>query len=150
MGNCAKLKWNRRAKGLTQQQFADLCGVSKGTIAKLEIDETAWLTLRPDTEDKIVAQFTSPNSWKLSDKDIHRGVKEIGAELAEDSDVKVEVVAEPEAIIEKPVVVHNGLTNEDLKVITLVEFAYEGLTQATTHDEFVANINLIKRIIKAY
>lgn len=110
MGNCAKLKWNRRALGLTQQQFADEAGVSVATIRKLETDETAWLTLRPDTEDKIVSKFTSSSVWNLSEKDIHKGLREIGSEYVNLEDKK----------------------------------------EAKTHDEFVVNAKLMKRIIKPY
>ena len=153
MGNCAKLKWNRRAKGLSQKEFADLVGVSVGTISRLELDESAWLTVRPETEEKIVSQFTSPSSWKLDEKDIHRGLKEIGKELEEKVETEVDdkVITEktPITIIE-PVKVHNGLTKDDEKTLSLIEFAYEGLSQAKTHEDFIANINLIKRIVKGY
>ena len=35
-------------------------------------------------------------------------------------------------------------------VLTLIEFVYEGLKESKTHEDFVVNINMLKRIIKKY
>ena len=53
----------------------------------------------------------------------------------------------PEVIIHKNT---NSLTVKDQKTLTLIEFAYEGLFEAETHEDFVANLKMIKRIIDKY
>ena len=77
MGNCAKLKWNRRRLGLTQAEFAKKAGVSSTTICKLERDETAWRTMRDDTVDRVYAMFEPMNSWKPDDFEASNVIREI-------------------------------------------------------------------------
>ena len=55
MGNCVKLKWNRKRLGMTRKAFADHVGLSEETIRRLETDETVWATMRAETADKIYA-----------------------------------------------------------------------------------------------
>lgn len=152
MSNCAKLKWNRKAKGLTQKQFADLVGLNVSTISKLEKDETAWLTIRPETEEKIYAQYTSMHSWQPDRPD--KVLREINDDVEKEDEVmeeKKESVWPKHDIFYEPVKeIHNGLTEQDEKTKTLIEFAYEGLTEAKTHEEFVANINIIRRVLNRY
>lgn len=42
------------------------------------------------------------------------------------------------------------ITQQDTMTFVLVKFAYEGMKESKTHDEFIANINLLKRIIRDY
>ena len=42
MGNCERLKWNRRKMRLTQKELANKAGLSSATIGRLEQDETHW------------------------------------------------------------------------------------------------------------
>jgi transcriptional regulator with XRE-family HTH domain len=149
MGNCAKLKWNRKRLGLTQKQFAEKVGVHVGTIQKLETDETAWGTIQQSTEDKISAFYDSMASWQPKRAD--KVVREIKDELNNESEVVKEeiVIPEPVKVIE-PVHNDNGLTENDNKTLILMEFAFEGLKESKTHEDFVANINMMKRIIKQY
>ena len=42
------------------------------------------------------------------------------------------------------------LTKNDQKTYTLIEFAFEGLRDSENHDEFMANIKMLKRILDKY
>lgn len=147
-GNCTKLKWNRKRLGLTQKQLADKVGVHVLTIGKLERDETAWGTLQASTVDKISEFYASMASWQPDRPD--KVLREIN-EVIEEPPVEEEIVMEPKVVFtQKPIETNNGLNTHDSKTLTLMEFAYEGLVQATTHEEFAANIKMIKRIIDKY
>lgn len=150
MGNCAKLKWNRKRLGLTQKQFAEKVGLHHLTIAKLEKDETAWATIMPSTEDKIYSFYEGMNSWQPERAD--KVIREINDELENGTEVvKEEIVMKPEPVVViEPVHSENGLTQDDEKALILIEFAFEGLKESKTHEDFVANINMMKRIIKQY
>lgn len=148
MGNCVKLKWNRKRLGLTQKTFAEKVGVSVQTISRLEQDETAWLTIRPETEDKICSMFDSMTSWQPERAD--RVIRETNGDM-DDTSVEETALSKPivvcEAVIKES---HDGLNEKDEKTLILMEFAYEGLVAAETHEDFVANLNLINRILKKY
>lgn len=152
MGNCAKLKWNRRRLGLTQAQFAKKAGVSVNTINKLERDETAWRTMRDDTVDRVYAMFEPMNSWKPDDFEANNVIREIHTEIeeAENGIVREEVVPEVEEVIVPEVKDNSKLTKNDQKTYTLIEFAFEGLRDSENHEEFVANIKMLKRILDKY
>lgn len=155
MGQCAKLKWNRKKLNMTQKQFAEAAGLDVGTINKLENDETAWLTVRRETEDKIYKMFEGNGSvWDMKPAEVKETITIDKTEEPKKmliSEVTQEMVDDMMAKKEKPVKkVHNGLSEQDKKTLTLIEFAYEGLAEAVTHEEFVANLNMIKRIIKKY
>lgn len=158
MGRCQILKHCRKELNLNQQEFADKVGVSIGTIRRLEGDESAWLTVRPDTEEKIQELIGSVDRWgrrhltkdekvnedKSKPVDVPKSVTfdQITPEMMEQVTKQYEE--------EKVKTTHNSLTGHDKKTLTLIEFAYEGLTEASTHEEFVANLNMIKRIINKY
>lgn len=159
MGRCAILKHCRKELNLNQEQFADKVGVSLSTIRRLEQDETAWLSVRPDTEDKIQSLIGGVDRWgrkHLTKEDKNNGkdgttpvetpatipIGQITPEMME------QVNKQHEERKEKNV--HNSLNGHDRKTLTLIEFAYEGLMEASTHEEFVANINMIRRIINKY
>ena len=150
MGNCAKLKWNRKRLGLTQKQFAEKVGLHVLTIAKLEKDETAWATILPSTEDKIYSFYEGMNSWQPERAD--KVIREINDELETEQEViKEEIVMVPEpVVVNEPVHNENSLNKDDEKTLILIEFAFEGLKESKTHEDFVANINMMKRIIKQY
>lgn len=81
MGMCAKLKWNRKRLKMSQQEFANLVGLSLSTIRKLETDETAWGTLKSTTVDKIYSHFDTMTSWQPERAD--RVIREINEEEVE-------------------------------------------------------------------
>lgn len=159
MGRCQILKHCRKELNLNQQQFADKVGVSLSTIARLEQDETAWLSVRPATEDKIQELIGSVDRW---------GRKHLTREDKTESKDETKPIDVPKSIPigqitpemmkhitkqheeDKVKEVHNSLNGHDKKTLTLIEFAYEGLVESTTHEEFVVNINMIKRILNKY
>lgn len=147
MGNCAKLKWNRKRLGLTQEEFAKKAGVAIGTISRLEHDETAWLTVRNETEDKIYALFDSMDSWQPDDFKAGTVIQEIHTEI-ENPEI-VTIVKQEEVVIHKE---NNSdqLNKHDQKTFTLIEFAYEGLRDSENHEDFAANIKMLKRILDKY
>lgn len=157
MGNCAKLKWNRKKLGLSQKEFAKQAGLNCATVNKLENDETAWLTVRRETEEKIYAMFEGVDAWGLKKEDVIEENKTVSVDEPKNEAVTFGEVTmimmeqetkQYESKKEEPV--HNGLNGHDRKILTLIEFAYEGLTESETHEDFVANINIIKRIIAKY
>lgn len=148
MGNCARLKWNRQKLGLSQKQFGEKVGLCKATISKLEVDEGYWACIRRDTEDKLCALFEAEGLWQIERTAVDETEDENKEREVDNRDVE-EIKAE----IKQEVVIHkndNSLTVKDQKTLTLIEFAYEGLFEAETHEDFVANLNLIKRIIDKY
>ena len=149
MGNCARLKWNRKRMGLTQKEFAKRAGLSWNTVQRLETDETAWATIRAETEDRISSMFESMSEWQPDEKTAHKVIQEIHDELMEGPAVEEIEDVEPVVAESKPVYT-NGLTDEDVKTFVLMEFAFDGLSQAKTHPDFVANMAMIKRIVNQY
>lgn len=143
-GNCAKLKWNRKTMGLSQKQFAEKVELNVNTIKKLENDEEAWNTIRPETADKIYALYRSMGSWQPDNA--HEVIQDINKESESAEKAKSKPKKE---IVHKPVK-NNGVNEQDQKTLTLIEFAYEGLKESKTHEDFVANIALIKRILSKY
>lgn len=148
MSNCMRLKWNRKQRGLSQKKLAKEVDLSVGTIGRLEVDETAWLTLRRETEDKLCAFFDQEGMWPL---------KRLSEAEPEEMNNETEIVEEVTAEIvesETEVVIHktrkNGLTEKDQKTLDLIEFAYEGLIESISHEDFMANLKMIRRIIDKY
>lgn len=145
-GNCAKLKWNRKRLGFTQKEFAELVGLSLGTIARLEQDETAWLTIRDETADRIYEHYDSMASWQPEEAAV------VVRELSEDdqSEVTEEVVEHKPVVIDVPVLREKGLSETDKATMNLIEFTYQGLMESSTHEEFMVHIKMLKRIINKY
>lgn len=144
MGNCTKLKWNRKRLKMTQKQFAELVGVSVGTIAKLETDETAWGVLRAETVDKISSHFESMASWQPERAD------KVIQEINDETKVKEEAEVSVPTVVESKPIHNNKLTDNDSKTLILIEFAFEGLKESKTHEDFMANFNMIRRIVNQY
>jgi transcriptional regulator with XRE-family HTH domain len=156
MGECAKLKWNRRAKCMSQKEFADLAGVSVGTIAKLERDESAWLTVRPETQDKIYAHYTSMYSWQPDRPDkVIRDINDISV-IDENEEVNVdEVIKEVEKVWPKKTEIiepekKKNIDKRDEKTLSLLTTIWTWLNESDSHEEFVENINMMKNIIDHY
>ena len=155
MSECKKLKWNRRAKCMSQKEFADLAGVSIGTIQRLEKDETAWLTIRPETQDKIYAHYTSMYSWQPDRPD--KVLREIN-DTSNTEEVNLEeVMKEVEKVwpkkaekIEDNKPIKKQLHKRDEKTLTLMTTIWEWLNESKTHEEFEENINMMKNIIDHY
>lgn len=146
MNRSNNLKWRRKEAGLSRREFANIAGVSMGTVGRLESDETTWDTMQDGTTDKILNALESLS--KRDDKVVEPVVEETDEveELVSDCDqAKVS-----KWVMEMKQYEEDQLTKADTKTMILVEFAYEGLTEAKTHSEFIANVKLLKRILKDY
>lgn len=132
MNNCELLKRRRKEERLSQTNLAKMLGMSCKTIVALEKDETRWRAMHAVTVDKI-------NSFL--DGSYKENVNSVNEEPAHKPAVVV-VCDIPKN--------DNTLSKQDKKTLTLVEFAYEGLTESTNHNEFVANLKLLKRILDKY
>ena len=136
MNNCIRLKEVRTNLGLSQRELGKKLGLSNWTISKLESDETKWRAMAPSTTDKINSLFDGTFEY--------------------DSEKEETNVIEEENVIIEPIVIHtqqlkdNSLNDLDNKTLTLIEFAYEGLMDSKTGKEFIANINMLKRILNKY
>lgn len=136
MNNCMRLKEVRTKMGISQRALGKKLGLSSWTICKLETDETKWRAMTPSTTDKINSLFDGTFEYDSEKEEIN--------------------VIEEENVISEPIVIHtqqlkdNSLNDLDNKTLTLIEFAYEGLMDSKTGKEFIANINMLKRIIKKY
>lgn len=140
MNRSERLKTKRVEDGLSQAALAKKLGMSPNTINYLEADETRWGTMYTKTVDKI-------NSYL--DGTINETITIIPSKRTDN-------YIDSERVDEQPIMVickskdDNSLTDDDKKTLTLIEFAYEGLSDSKTHEEFMANINMLKRIIKKY
>lgn len=140
MNRSERLKTKRVEDGLSQAALAKKLGMSPNTINYLETDETRWGTMYTKTVDKI-------NSYL--DGTINETITIIPSKRTDN-------YIDSERVDEQPIMVickskdDNSLTDDDKKTLTLIEFAYEGLSDSKTHEEFMANINMLKRIIKKY
>lgn len=125
-----RLKDTRIKLGLTHKGLAKRTGLSHTTLEKLQSDETAWLTIKKETSEKLEAFYDSL---------VNESNEYINTESSE-------IVKTP------PVVVTNinNVTSKDDKTLTLIEFVYEGLNESKTHKEFMANIQMLKRIVNNY
>lgn len=115
--------------------------MSPNTINYLETDETRWGTMYTKTVDKI-------NSYL--DGTIEEMVTIIPAKRTSDYIDSERIDEQPIMVICKSKDNDDLLTENDKKTLTLIEFAYEGLSDSKTHEDFVANVNMIKRILKKY
>lgn len=142
------LKWTRHNKGLSQREVAEALGVSQKLISNLELDHKNWKGLNVETKKKLNEFFEGSKGWEPIE------LEPDNTDIQENTEIEIE----DQPVIEEPVVKYEskiekkdiGLTENDNKVLTLIEFAYEGLSESKTHDDFTANIMLLKRILKKY
>lgn len=128
MDNCDLLKLTRKKLGMTQKEFAILAGVSPRTIWKLEQDEMVWSTILPITYDKIDTAIKNeiPNMM-ISKEEYELLINKIYTENDNDE-----------------------LTDNDKLILNILSFAIKGLKESKNHNEFIANIKIIKRTLKEY
>lgn len=146
MGQCVKLKFGRKQLKLSQKAFAEKVGLSLNTIHKLETDETAWLTALPSTIDKIYGALEGVNYWARNDKPTQELT--VNEPVIDELDYTV-AEPEPNPVIEE-VKANDGLHKRNSKTLILIDFAVEGLKEAETNEDFMANIKLLKRILQDY
>jgi transcriptional regulator with XRE-family HTH domain len=154
MDKCKKLQWYRKKLRLSQQGLAHRVGLNVNTIIKLEKDETAWTTLRQTTVDKIMDFYDSVNKgdWEFDKEVAKKQLAEI-KETVESTEEPVEEVVEPEPVIEiktEPVVIDDSsdLTYKDRTLMKYVEFACGNLHNSKSHEEFITNVDILRRIIE--
>ena len=147
MNKPTMLKWCRKEKGMTQKALSEASGVSTGVIGELEVSSQRWDGLSDPIKEKLDKFFEGSKYWEPLMADSNTS----------DFENYFEAEPEEEPVMTKPTVVERKIIHKadcvepnDIKAFTLIEFAYEGLQEAKTHEEFVANINMLKRIISKY
>ena len=147
MNNCTMLKWARREMGLTQKQLGDAIGISSRHICTLELHSSAWHTLTNPTKEKLNNFFKDTKYWDQLNLDLD------GSDLSEDDEKTIEETVDVEPVeieVHKVEKADKNVKKDYDNVLTLIEFVYEGLKESKTHEDFVVNINMLKRIIKKY
>lgn len=147
MNKTTMLKWSRKEKGMTQKALAEAIGVSDKTISELELHSERWDSLTKPTLEKINIFFEGTKYWEPVELDTNK------SDITDFIDIPKENTIETKpAVVEKHTIHYtdNRVTPNDVKALTLIEFAYEGLTESTTHEDFVANINMMKKILAKY
>lgn len=145
MGNCERLKWNRRKMKLSQSELAEKAGLSSATIGRLERDETRWEFITDETFDKLTRVFEEIQGFAFVK------VHESNSTNIEESEETINVEEEKPKMEETLVEVEEKKTDDnDVKTLTLLEFAFEGLKESETHEDFKANLKLIKRVVDSY
>lgn len=151
MGNSERLKWNRQKLGLSQKELARKAGLSIATIGRLEQDETRWDVITAETFDKITGVFDNTNAWPFIKRDTVIADTEV--EYTDESkeelrkSIAVAFGFEEEEMDEQKKVYDN---KEDKATLELLEFAFEGLKEAESHEDFTANVKLMKRILNRF
>lgn len=150
MGNSERLKWNRKELGLSQKELAQKAGLSLATIGRLEQDETRWDVITDETFDKIAGVFDNASAWPFIKRDTGT------------ADICVEETSKSMEELEKNIAISFGLeekmyeqkkaydNKEDKATLELLEFAFEGLKEAESHEDFTANVKLMKRILNRF
>lgn len=145
MGNCERLKWNRRKMKLSQSELAKKAGLSSATIGRLERDETRWEFITDETFDKLTTVFEEIQGFAFVK------VHESNSTNIEESEETINVEEEKPKMEEMLVEVEEKKTDDnDVKTLTLLEFAFEGLKESETHEDFKASLKLIKRVVDSY
>ena len=137
MNRCEILKSKRIEDGLSQVALSKKIGVAANTISYLETDETRWASMYAKTVDKINGYLDGT----LNDVPVKKPVKKVDVEPKQETPIVVICESKKD---------NNVLTEDDKKTLTLIEFAYEGLNDSKTHDDFMAYIHMLKRILNKY
>lgn len=145
MGNCERLKWNRRKMKLSQSELAEKAGLSSATIGRLERDETRWEFITDETFDKLTMVFEEIQGFAFVK------VHESNSTNIEESEETINVEEEKPKMEETLVEVEEKKADDNnAKTLVLLQFAFEGLKESETHEDFKANLKLIKRIVDSY
>ena len=148
MGNCERLKIARRDMKLSQREFADKVGVSIGTIQRLEQDETTWDTLQDGTFDKVMKGLEDRGSWLKRKQTIEpEKTKLTFDDLPKDVTIGSEEATRILMTFNKH---EEKKESKDAKTLEMLEFVMEGLRESETHEEFTANLKIMKRILKKF
>ena len=141
MGNCERLKWNRRKMKLSQSELAEKAGLSSATIGRLERDETRWEFITDETFDKLTRVFEEIQGFAFVK------VHESNSTNIEESEETINVEEEKPKMEETLVEVEEKKADDNnAKTLVLLQFAFEGLKESETHED----LKLIKRIVDSY
>ena len=142
VSKCEMLVACRRKIGMSQTELSVRTGVNEKIIRRLEKDESAWESVRESAVEKIMDFCSNTSSYQSEKLDTVCPKPQIKEEPE---------LIEPRPITEKkPANKIDNLHKQDIKTLTLIEFAYEELTDAKTHDEFELAIKMIKKIVDKY
>lgn len=128
---------------LSQSELAEKAGLSSATIGRLERDETRWEFITDETFDKLTRVFEEIQGFAFVK------VHESNSTNIEESEETINV-EEEKPKMEETLIEEKKTDDNDVKTLTLLEFAFEGLKESETHEDFKANLKLIKRVVDSY
>lgn len=141
MGQCVKLKWNRKNNlKMSTREYAKLVEADQTTINKLECDEEYWDKIPETLRDRIYATFKPMAAVSKAVETVN----EVEESLAK-TEEKIEQLESSVREVKK-----NGLNEQNEKTLTLVEFIFEELKNSKKHSDFKANIGLLNRALSKY
>ena len=130
---------------LSQSELAEKAGLSSATIGRLERDETRWEFITDETFDKLTRVFEEIQGFAFVK------VHESNSTNIEESEETINVEEEKPKMEETLVEVEEKKADDNnAKTLVLLQFALEGLKESETHEDFKANLKLIKRIVDSY
>ena len=130
---------------LSQSELAEKAGLSSATIGRLERDETRWVFITDETFDKLTRVFEEIQGFAFVK------VHESNSTNIEESEETINVEEEKPKMEETLVEVEEKKADDNnAKTLVLLQFAFEGLKESETHEDFKANLKLIKRIVDSY
>lgn len=130
---------------LSQSELAEKAGLSSATIGRLERDETRWEFITDETFDKLTRVFEEIQGFAFVK------VHESNSTNIEESEETINVEEEKPKMEETLVEVEEKKADDNnAKILVLLQFAFEGLKESETHEDFKANLKLIKRIVDSY
>lgn len=130
---------------LSQSELAEKAGLSSATIGRLERDETRWEIITDETFDKLTRVFEEIQGFAFVK------VHESNSTNIEESEETINVEEEKPKMEETLVEVEEKKADDNnAKTLVLLQFAFEGLKESETHEDFKANLKLIKRIVDSY
>lgn len=130
---------------LSQSELAEKAGLSSATIGRLERDETRWEFYTDETFDKLTRVFEEIQGFAFVK------VHESNSTNIEESEETINVEEEKPKMEETLVEVEEKKADDNnAKTLVLLQFAFEGLKESETHEDFKANLKLIKRIVDSY
>ncbi len=130
---------------LSQSELAEKAGLSSATIGRLERDETRWEFITDETFDKLTRVFEEIQGFAFVK------VHESNSTNIEESEETINVEEEKPKMEETLVEVEEKKADDNnAKTLVLLQFTFEGLKESETHEDFKANLKLIKRIVDSY
>ena len=130
---------------LSQSELAEKAGLSSATIGRLERDETRWGFITDETFDKLTKVFEEIQGFAFVK------VHESNSTNIEESEETINVEEEKPKMEETLVEVEEKKEDDNnAKTLVLLQFAFEGLKESESNEDFKANLKLIKRVVDSY